>query len=389
MKTSNKQFDQLFKQKMQELHFEASDMHISELLKQTKQQNKLLRNKTWGKLSIILIIVNAAVFFQLHIRYNAKPPRYQAQNNFENLTSFTLTHQAPFTNQIANLNTQLVKNNKEESIGISFLDDQNSSYTEENWQKLAKKSLHEKTKLNAYHSKHAPAISGLFLFEGEKLKEGQTLTIVVSEGPTFATLPDISGADSQTALDQLTALGLAVTARDTNSEEVPAGIAIGWNVPEQPGLNPGDQLLKGTAIDLLVSVGPELREVPTIVGLKLEDAQKLVADLGLTLVETPAAKSNGADKGLIGAQSPVPGEKVARETGIAYSISLGPDLVKLPYLVGNRIDTVQSRLQEAGFVVGSVTGNQQGKLKQALIAGKSVKNNAMVPRGATVDLVFP
>jgi beta-lactam-binding protein with PASTA domain len=63
--------------------------------------------------------------------------------------------------------------------------------------------------------------------------------------------------------------------------------------------------------------------------------------------------------------------------------------VKLPYLVGNRIDTVQSRLLEAGFVVGSVTGNQQGKLKQALIAGKSVKNNAMVPRGATVDLVFP
>ena len=225
--------------------------------------------------------------------------------------------------------------------------------------------------------------------EGSKLKEGQTLTIVVSEGPTFATLPDISGAESQSAIDQLTALGLVVTPRDTNSEEVPAGIVIGWNVPEQPGLNPGDQLLKGTAIDLLVSVGPELREVPMLVGLKLEDAQKLVTDLGLVLVETPAAKSNAADKGLIGAQSPIPGEKVARETGIAYSISLGPDLVKLPYLVGNRLDTVQQRLQEAGFVVGSVTGNQSGKLKQALIAGKSVKNNAMVARGATVDLVFP
>ena len=225
--------------------------------------------------------------------------------------------------------------------------------------------------------------------EGSKLKEGQTLTIVVSEGPTFATLPDISGAESQSAIDQLTALGLVVTPRDTNSEEVPAGIVIGWNVPEQPGLNPGDQLLKGTAIDLLVSVGPELREVPMLVGLKLEDAQKLITDLGLVLVETPAAKSNAADKGLIGAQSPIPGEKVARETGIAYSISLGPDLVKLPYLVGNRLDTVQQRLQEAGFVVGSVTGNQSGKLKQALIAGKSVKNNAMVARGATVDLVFP
>ena len=137
MKTSNKQFDQLFKQKMQELHFEASDTHISELLKQTKQQHKLLRNKTWGKLSIILIIVNAAVFFQLHIRYNAKPPRYQAQNNFENLTSFTLANQTVFTNQITNLNTQLVKNNKEELGEIMILNDQNSIETEENWQKIA------------------------------------------------------------------------------------------------------------------------------------------------------------------------------------------------------------------------------------------------------------
>jgi hypothetical protein len=154
------------------------------LLKQTKQQHKLLRNKTWGKLSIILIIVNAAVFFQLRIRYNAKPPRYQAQNNFENLTSFTLANQATFTDQITNLNTQLVKSTKVESSEISILNNQNIVETEENWQKLAKKSLHEKTKLNAYHSKHAPAISGLFLFEGEKLKEekaSQTQTIVCGQ----------------------------------------------------------------------------------------------------------------------------------------------------------------------------------------------------------------
>ena len=122
--------------------------------------------------------------FQLHIRYNAKPPRYQAQNNFENLTSFTLANQTVFTNQITNLNTQLVKNNKVELGEIMILNDQNSIETEENWQKLAKKSLHEKTKLNAYHSKHAPAISGLFLFEGEKLKEekaSNTQTIVCGQ----------------------------------------------------------------------------------------------------------------------------------------------------------------------------------------------------------------
>lgn len=184
MKTSNKQFDQLFKQKMQELHFEASDTPISELLKQTKQQHKLLRNKTWGKLSIILIIVNAAVFFQLHFRSNTKTPGYQAQNNFENLTAFTFTNQTAFTNQISHQNTLLVKGNKIETGTISILNDPNIIENEENWQKLAKKSLHEKTKLNAYRSKLAPAISGIFLFEGEKLKEekaSNTQTIVCGQ----------------------------------------------------------------------------------------------------------------------------------------------------------------------------------------------------------------
>jgi hypothetical protein len=171
MKTSNKQFDQLFKQKMQELHFEASDTPISELLKQTKQKQKLQRNKTWGKLSIILIIVNAVVFFQLHIRYNAKPQRHQAQNNFENVTSFTLANQAIFTNQISNQNTHNIKSTKVESGEIFILNRQNIIKTEENWQKIDPKSLKVKSKLHIYHSKQAPVISGVFLFEGEKLKE--------------------------------------------------------------------------------------------------------------------------------------------------------------------------------------------------------------------------
>lgn len=184
MKTSNKQFDQLFKQKMQELHFEASDTPISELLQQTKQQHKLLRNKTWGKLSIILIIINAAVFFQLHLRYNAKAPRYQAQNNFENPTAFTFTNQTAFTNQISNQHTKLIQTNKGETGGISILIDQNCNKTEEKWLKLAKKSFHKKAKLNDFQSKRAPAINGVFLFEGEKLKEekaSNTQTIVCGQ----------------------------------------------------------------------------------------------------------------------------------------------------------------------------------------------------------------
>jgi hypothetical protein len=71
-----------------------------------------------------------------------------------------------------------------ESGELAILKGQNISKIEEKWQKLAKKSCHEKAKLNAYQSKHAPAISGVFLFEGEKLKEekaSNTQTIVCGQ----------------------------------------------------------------------------------------------------------------------------------------------------------------------------------------------------------------
>ena len=107
------------------------------------------------------------------------------------------------------------------------------------------------------------------------------------------------------------------------------------------------------------------------------------------LTETPPSKSNAAAEGTIGAQAPPPGTKVPRDSGIAYSISLGPDLVALPNIIGNNFSIVEPRLVESGFLVGKVTGRQQNRLKKALVGGQEVSNGDEVARGATVDLVFP
>jgi serine/threonine-protein kinase len=221
------------------------------------------------------------------------------------------------------------------------------------------------------------------------LREGATLVLVVSEGETLAQLPDVSGMDAQEATTLLESRGLVVTQTQAESEEIESGKAISWVVPEQTGLKPGDEVLKGTTVQLLISTGPALREVPSIIGLTLDQAKEVLDPLRLDLVETPPSYSNAAAEGLIGAQSPPPGEKVARDTGIAFSISLGPDLVELPNIIGNNYSIVEPRLKEAGFVVGTVTGRKQNRLQKALIVGQEVANGDLVARGSTVDLVFP
>ena len=224
---------------------------------------------------------------------------------------------------------------------------------------------------------------------GESLQEGKTLTLVISQGPSLAELPGLEGATLQEAIDTLTALELVPTQKDSPSEDIAAGIVISWLVPEQPSLLPGDKVLRGTALDVLVSTGPSAREMPSLIGMSLEQAQSLMNELRLVLVETPAAKSNAAAEGLIGAQSVVPGTQIARDSQVAYSLSLGPDLVELPRIIGNSFATVEPRLLEAGFTVGKVTGKQNYKLRKAFIADKEIANGNQVPRGATIDLVFP
>ena len=224
---------------------------------------------------------------------------------------------------------------------------------------------------------------------GESLKQGDALIIYVSEGAPLGVLVEVAGDSREVAFEKLTAQGLTVSATEDSSDTVPIGNVISWSVAKQPSLVAGDQVLQGTVINLVVSNGPALRAVPLIVGLNLEQATAIVAELGLVLSSSADSFSNDAAAGLVGAQSPPPGEMVPKDSTIVYSISLGPDLVALPNIVGINFVESEKRLLEAGFVVGEVSGRKSYRMKSASVKGVAVKNGEMLPRGSIIDMVFP
>ena len=224
---------------------------------------------------------------------------------------------------------------------------------------------------------------------GESLKQGDALIIYVSEGAPLGVLVEVAGDSREVAFEKLTAQGLTVSATEDSSDTVPIGNVISWSVAKQPSLVAGDQVLQGTVINLVVSNGPSLRAVPLIVGLNLDEATAIVAELGLVLSSSADSFSNDAAAGLVGAQSPPPGEMVPKDSTIVYSISLGPDLVALPNIVGINFVESEKRLLEAGFVVGEVSGRKSYRMKSASVKGVAVKNGEMLPRGSIIDMVFP
>jgi serine/threonine-protein kinase len=221
------------------------------------------------------------------------------------------------------------------------------------------------------------------------LKQGNTLVMYVSEGAPLGVLVDVVGESREVAFEKLTERGLSVSATEESSDSVPIGNVISWTVAKQPSLVAGDQVLQGTEVNIVVSSGPSLRAVPLIVGLKLDEATALVGGLGLVLGGSADGYSSEVVAGLIGAQSPPPGQLVPKDSTVIYSISLGPDLVVLPNIVGINFVDAEKRLLEAGFIVGEVSGRKSYRMKSASVKGVAVKNGDLVARGSAIDMVFP
>lgn len=224
---------------------------------------------------------------------------------------------------------------------------------------------------------------------GESLKQGDALVMYVSEGAPLGVLVEVVGDSREVAVEKLTNQGLTVSATEEPSDSVPIGNVISWTVAKQPSLVAGDQVLQDTLINILVSSGPALRTVPLIVGMKLEEATAIVTELGLVIGSSPDGFSSEVAVGLIGAQSPPPGQLVPKDSTIVYSISMGPDLVALPNIVGINFVESEKRLLEAGFVVGKVSGRKSYRMKSASVKGVAVNNGDMVSRGSVIDMVFP
>jgi serine/threonine-protein kinase len=223
---------------------------------------------------------------------------------------------------------------------------------------------------------------------GKKLEVGKTLTFVVSTGPPPVPLPELNGLDSATALTTLTNGGLVLGVETPEySEDVPAGVIVRWAVASQPTLIAGQEVIKGTAVDTFVSQGPAPRVVPDLTGMSIEAATTALTDLQLTI-------NRGDDQfsvvpaGGVATQSPGAGESLARGTAVTVAVSKGPDLVAVPQLLTLRFEKVGPAVVNAGFVLGTVSGNTRGFPIAIYTAGQPVAVGQMLPRGTVLDILY-
>ncbi|NGN69771.1 PASTA domain-containing protein, partial [Streptomyces sp. A7024] len=178
---------------------------------------------------------------------------------------------------------------------------------------------------------------------GDRIRQGNTVTLTVSKGPENVTVPDLEGKTLKEARRLLLEQGLkpgSIT-REFH-DQYPEDVVI------STGVAAGETRRSGTTVPLIVSKGQAV-EVPDVVGDDEGDAREELEEEGFKVVIKPGRIFSDEDEGTVAKQTPT-GETAEGET-ITLTISKGQDMVEVPDVEGLDESEAKSQLEDAGFKV--------------------------------------
>ena len=158
---------------------------------------------------------------------------------------------------------------------------------------------------------------------GRTVREGQSVTLTVSLGIQYVTVPDVSNYVQADGEQQLKDLGVSVLI----TQAVEPSVAAGSIIRTEPAA--GSQVAAGSTVVVYVS-RPQVNttaKVPALTGLKsVNDARSVLVQNKLGLGSTTEQYSDQPAGTIIG-QSPAAGSTVKVNSRVSITVSAGPEPV--------------------------------------------------------------
>jgi beta-lactam-binding protein with PASTA domain len=145
---------------------------------------------------------------------------------------------------------------------------------------------------------------------GTRLRPGTEVTLVLSKGKEAVPVPNVTGLKQDKAVKQLRDLGFVANVQQQFSDTVQNGFVI----DQTPSSGTAD---KGSTVTLHVSKGPDVVEVPYVIGMKPDDAAAALEAAGFVAVRQDALFGRGRN---VYNTDPAPYTKAPRGSTVTYFV---------------------------------------------------------------------
>lgn len=166
---------------------------------------------------------------------------------------------------------------------------------------------------------HAAAPKGTVLEQtpaaGKHDAEGATVSLVVSAGQKFVSVPNVIGMQQPDAQAALEAAGLDVGPVSEQVSAEPAGQVVALSPKE------GTSTPIPTSVRLIVSSGMHVVVVPDLVGHTVQEARDMLNRVGLALGDVSSASMVDTDSAKVASQQPVAGSQVGIGSRVSVQVS--------------------------------------------------------------------
>ena len=180
---------------------------------------------------------------------------------------------------------------------------------------------------------------------GERLRQGEVVELIVSQGANRVQMPDAVGKPLDEVVLPLEESGVAFEVEEVPDERVPEGVVI----EQEP--DPGVVVTGEDVPRFEVSAGPPQRPVPEVLGLSLRAAAFRVGEAGLQVAQVTLVDDPGRPVGSVAAVEPAIGTMLERDGEVTLGISTGPPPVAVPNVTNIMSGPAIDRLEDRGFVV--------------------------------------
>ncbi len=199
--------------------------------------------------------------------------------------------------------------------------------------------------------------------KGVSLKEGSTVRIVVSSGLPSEPVPSLTGKgfDSNCAiatqlLEEAHLHGTCPVTLEGYSKTVPQGEVVSWSYDKK--LYPKSAPYGATILIALSKGLPPVR-IPPLVGSTYTLAEQTLSGDDLQVSESEVY-STTVTAGLVISTAPASGTTAFVGTTVVVTVSLGPQYVSVPTVIGDTAQQATSAIEADNLTVGGVYGPGTG-----------------------------
>ena len=216
---------------------------------------------------------------------------------------------------------------------------------------------------------------------GAKVVDGGTVTLTLSLGKERYDVPKLKGMTEDQAKAALADTHLAV---GTTDEKWSDTVAEGEVIATTP--KAGETVRPDTAVDLVVSKGPQPVKLKNWVGKDADDATAWLEAKGLTATVTSSEYSDTVADGDVISMDPPGGATLHSGDEVKLVVSKGPELIEVPSVRGEGVEAATEKLEGLGFSVK--TQESSGSLGLGFVWSQDPGGGERVPKGTTITLTL-